>query len=365
LKWIQRNIGVFGGDPTRVTIFGESAGAISVCWHLGSPGSKGLFHGAIMESGTCDSAIFFATLDRSISWSQGFSKSVGCDPAMESDILGCLRALNTSHALFVHWNMYNETDFYLPLLYPLFPWSPTIDGSPAGLPDFPLGQLRNGKANYVPYIGGTNLNEGSIFVPLARIFVPSVHQPLDETDLNTLLLHFMCQNQSIVDTILAAYPLSEFKNVDHQAGTLLRDWFFVCPTRRASAAMYNINPDLPWVYDFAYEMHWFTYKILGDFHSSELNFVFDNYWPHDLLRWNETDQKMADTFGTYWSNLIWDSTVNGHEPVPLTWPNWDPVNKQNIRLDVPASLETNFCLDTCNMWDGVNTMCMQLGCGCS
>ena len=54
LRWIQANIASFGGDPNKVTIFGESAGGMSVCYHLVSPQSVGLFHRAIMQSGSCD-----------------------------------------------------------------------------------------------------------------------------------------------------------------------------------------------------------------------------------------------------------------------------------------------------------------------
>jgi len=59
LKWVRDNIKNFGGNPNKVTIFGESAGAFSVCYHLVSPSSRGLFHSAIMESGSCDGDAFF------------------------------------------------------------------------------------------------------------------------------------------------------------------------------------------------------------------------------------------------------------------------------------------------------------------
>ena len=60
LRWTQRNIRAFGGDPDRVTIFGESAGGFSVCQHLALPGSNKLFSHAIMESGDCDGEWFFS-----------------------------------------------------------------------------------------------------------------------------------------------------------------------------------------------------------------------------------------------------------------------------------------------------------------
>jgi len=363
LQWVQRNIHAFGGDPTQVTIFGESAGAFSTCWHMASPMSKGLFKAAIMESGTCDSTMFFLNYERASSWSQLHSKTVGCDPSDSKNLTTCLRTVTAQKLDWVKKDLYNETDYFLPLLYPIMPWGPVIDGSPEGLVDMPLTQLKNNKGLIVPYIGGTNDNEGSIFVGPMRLVIPAIHQPMTEDDVAIFLDHFFCDNETIVDTILAAYPLANFKDPDHQTAIIIRDWFFVCPTRRAHHAIYNVNPKYPWMYHFAYEMHWPSWNVTGDYHSSELNFVFDNWWPLDEKPWDDADQKMADTFGVYWSNLVWNNNTNGpRESVPLQWPNWDPTNENNIVMDVPASLQSHYQNKECQMWDNLGPMCEYCGC---
>ncbi|XP_050034532.1 cholinesterase-like isoform X2 [Dermacentor andersoni] len=95
LQWVQRNIRAFGGDPGRVTVFGESSGAMSIHGHILSPHSRGLFHRVFLMSGTLgtDSCVHFAS--ENIAAINTISKAVGCgsyDGATDSDeLLDCLR----------------------------------------------------------------------------------------------------------------------------------------------------------------------------------------------------------------------------------------------------------------------------------
>lgn len=93
LRWVRENIATFGGDPERVTIFGESAGAASTGYHLLSPMSKGLFHKAILQSGTplCRWALSSPGLIRKRT--EAVATIAGCHAHSSAEILNCLREI--------------------------------------------------------------------------------------------------------------------------------------------------------------------------------------------------------------------------------------------------------------------------------
>ena len=78
LRWVQKHIGAFGGNPDRVTLFGESAGAFSICFHLTSPPSWPLFHGAIMESPSCGNPMSWLEQKEAQRLARGFAAITGC-----------------------------------------------------------------------------------------------------------------------------------------------------------------------------------------------------------------------------------------------------------------------------------------------
>ena len=106
LEWVRDNAIEMGGAPENVTIFGESAGAFSVAWHIASPRSAGLFSAAISESGSFDTPQFFQPLDEAVDFNSVYSTALGCtgDSAAQ---LTCMRGLSAEHIMLSLADMLN------------------------------------------------------------------------------------------------------------------------------------------------------------------------------------------------------------------------------------------------------------------
>ncbi|KAK1219396.1 hypothetical protein PQX77_017921 [Marasmius sp. AFHP31] len=160
LEWVQENICHFGGDKDKVTIFGESAGAILIAVQFLNPEFSKLVRAGIFESGSAATPIEHTAEVRESVWTNFVAGVPECaSVANTSNTFDCLKTANTSSIFQGLVASINEAD-------ELFPYNPTLDGPGGFLPDRPSNLLKQGRFAKVPFIAGTNLDEGTFITPM-------------------------------------------------------------------------------------------------------------------------------------------------------------------------------------------------------
>lgn len=239
LKWVRENIMYFGGDPESITLFGQSAGAASIAFHLLSPLSKNLFQRAILESGAPTSP--WAQMSHNASMERAFllAKSLNCshDSTKLLEIVGCLQKIDGKLLI--------DTEWKIPFSLGDYPFHPVVDGT--FITDTPNKMLSSGIFRNKNILIGYNsdeigllfvLNLASDFPDMKNIFVskPVMTQILDKFLGNTF-------TNDVINAIIYKYTKSISSDPkNNYRDTLLRigsDFFFNCDINKM-AQKYSI-----------------------------------------------------------------------------------------------------------------------------
>ncbi|XP_036897585.1 carboxylesterase 5A [Sturnira hondurensis] len=325
LTWVQENIEFFGGDPHSVTIFGESAGAISVSSLVLSPLASGLFHKAIMESGVAIIPYLQAPDEERDEDLRMIARTCGCSAADSQALLRCLRAKPSEELLSISEKTKSFTR--------------VVDGG--FFPDEPLELLIQKAFNSVPSIIGVNNHECGFLLPVKEfpevlrgsnksVILRILHTALD---IPTQYLYFVADEYFHDEQSLFELRDSFLD--------LLGDVFFVVPG--LVTARYHRDAGAPvYFYEFRHPPHCLKDRkpdfVRAD-HTDEIRFVFGGaFLKGDVVMFEgatEEEKSLSRKMMRYWANFARTGDPNG-EGLPL-WPAYGQ-KEQYLQLDLNLSV---------------------------
>ncbi|WAQ93598.1 EST2E-like protein [Mya arenaria] len=364
-QWINENVGAFGGDPSRVTILGESAGAMSAHLHSLYPENRGLFQNVISQSGTA--TLPFAVGSDNLPAARIYAEHLECRTDTTEDIFQCLKSVDTKRFIDVAEVIVDNDTLATQAFF-----AHTIDGEFVArssketlkLPD--SDEVKFMKE--LNYINGVNADEGALWViMLAANHNGSIDDlkvgKADVSMLVPMMVGMMCPGQNTHSAVsdLIDYEYTNWANPEDARAVYTKlsgDIFMNVPAMDLNLAHANGSASNTWFYNFmlapAHRFFNLPKWISTATHGEEIPHVFGYYLDNE--QWfNTTDYQppereldVSERVMTYWTNFAKFGDPNGDGPV--TWPKYTLETMQHLVIDEEDSIGQRLYTKEYQLW---------------
>ncbi|XP_073411052.1 fatty acyl-CoA hydrolase precursor, medium chain-like isoform X2 [Dendrobates tinctorius] len=343
LRWVQENIADFGGDPSTVAIFGESARDVSVSALLASPLAKGLFHRAISESGIVSSSgLVVSTSEELIYFQNIISELSGCDFASIDD---CLMKKSEEEIYIITYGMGK-------MFIPGF-----VDG--VFLPKPPLTMFANKESNKVPFLLGMN-NKEFILTTLSSLDFSNVTAGMTLESVRMKLQNFsiLPLSKEVIPHIMDEYfaYITDPVEIRDLYRDLLSDIVFVIPTLKM--AKYHRDMGVPvYLYEFQHSSSLLQHirpLFVNSAHGDELFFVSGGPFLRDGALYSgpatQEEKRLARTTMKYWANFA--RTGNPNSPGLTMWPEYG-ADERYLEINLKQKLSSKLKEEKFKFWNEI------------